>query len=355
MMKEFLRSAYFLLRLPVVVIIKLLFFISRPEPERVEKILIIRLDRIGDFVASLPVIDNLKLSYPGAVIHVLIRPHMRGLAGFIKNIDAVLEYDNFLGVVSKLRKERYDLVIDLLYDYKLKTGILAFLSSAPVRLGYAWGFRELLFNRVVKAGDTKNKSMVAVHLEALKTLGVPVRVLVPRIEVEKRRSGGQIVIGIHPGGHYPSQSWGNDNFAALARRMLELYKAKIYIFAGPDEKDIVSYIVSRVGDKNVQAFSPDTQGLVSLIAGCDLLICNNSGPLHVAAAEGVPTVSTMGPTDPVLWWPQGENNIVIRKSLKCSPCGRACCPGHECMNSISVEEMEKAVSSQIRAIKERTA
>jgi len=65
--------------------------------------------------------------------------------------------------------------------------------------------------------------------------------------------------------------------------------------------------------------------------------------LHLASALGVPTVSTMGPTDPALWFPAGDMAVVVRKGLRCSPCAKAVCAGHECMRLIGVEEMEQAV------------
>lgn len=356
--KQIILAVYFLLRLPAVVLIRVLSILQCGPSVRtggVGKILIIRLDRIGDFVASLPVMDNLKLFYKDAQLHVLVMPYIKGLAGRVGSIDSVLEYRGFLRAVSDIRRNRYDLVIDLLLDYKLKTAILAALSCAPVRFGFGWGYRELLFNRVAGASDLRERSMVAAHLEALNVLGVPVKVNVPRIESAGPERNGRLAFGIHPGGHYPSQCWDKEKFADLAGRLLNRYDCSICVFAGPNEKDIVSYIVTAAANDNIRAVFPDTGELVGLIAGFDVLICNNSGPLHIAAAESVATVSTMGPTDPVLWWPQGGNNIVIRKNLDCSPCGRPFCQSHECMDSIDVEEVENAVIRQVNALKRKVS
>lgn len=344
---------YFIMRLPFVLVLKAVFGIRQPAPADIGRILVIRLDRIGDFVTSLPVIDNLKAAYPRARLDVLVRPQIKGLAKLCKNIDGITEYGGFFSAVSKVRKERYDLAIDLLYDYKIMPAILAFLSGAPVRAGFAWGFRELLFNRAVKQEDTAGKSMTAVHLEVLKLLDVQARVTAAHIDIEKKKPGGQLVIGIHPAGHFPSQAWDKDRFAAVARWAVQQYHAMIYVFAGPGEKETVSYIVSAAGDKDVHAVFPDIEGLVRLIAQCDLVLCNNSGPLHVAAALDIPTVSTMGPTDPVLWRPESPRAVVINKHCSCSPCSRAVCRPHECMKSISVEEFEKAVHVQIHRIQEK--
>jgi ADP-heptose:LPS heptosyltransferase len=91
--------------------------------------------------------------------------------------------------------------------------------------------------------------------------------------------------------------------------------------------------------------------VAALIALLKLFIANNSGPLHIACALNVPTVSTMGPTNPFLWWPQGKNHIVVKKEMDCSPCNKPKCTKHACMRSISPEEMMEAVDSQITRIK----
>jgi ADP-heptose:LPS heptosyltransferase len=89
---------------------------------------------------------------------------------------------------------------------------------------------------------------------------------------------------------------------------------------------------------------------MAYLSRCQLLICNNSGPLHIASGLGVPTVSTMGPTVPQLWRPLGKDHIVIRKGLACSPCSKGVCRSHECLESISVAEMEKAVESLLERL-----
>lgn len=351
--KRFLVDLYFLLRLPAIVLIRALFCFVRKPGAPIGKILVIRLDRIGDFVTSLPVIDSLKAAYPHARLEVLVRPHMTGLARLCKSIDGVIEYRGFACACAQIRKARYDLAIDLLYDYKLLPALLALVSAAPLRAGFAWGYRELFLNRVVRQKDLQGRNMIAVHLEILRALGVQAQVTVPRIAIEKKKPGGQIVLGIHPGGHFPSQSWHKDRFAAVAQWAVERHHARVYVFAGPVEKELVSHIVKAANKKDVQAMFPDTEGLVRLIAQCDMLLCNNSGPLHVATALDVPTVSTMGPTDPLLWMPQSPEAIVISKHLPCSPCGRAVCAGHECMDSITVEEVEKAIEMQIHRLREK--
>jgi ADP-heptose:LPS heptosyltransferase len=350
-MKKLILKIYFLLRLPLLAAIRILFPAVKQKPQKFSKILLIRLDRLGDFITSLPVIDNLTEAYPEARIYVLVKPYLQELALTIKNIDTVIVYQNFFKTTRRLRRQHFDLAIDLLYDYKLKTAMLAFLSAASTRLGFAWGYRELLFSDFVAPRTFRGKSLVSMNLALIEKIGVPVRVHVPAMHVEKKAFPSRTIIAIHPGGYYPSQRWDRDNFASLAKKLLQRYDCDILVIGTVKEQSLVRQIVSQVNDERARAVFPRMQELAALLSDCACLICNNSGPLHLAAALGVATVSTMGPTIPEMWWPQGNNQIVIRKDLACSPCSKAICQNHDCMNSISIEEMDKAVDSLLEKIK----
>jgi lipopolysaccharide heptosyltransferase II len=345
--KKALLFIYFLLRLPLCFAVRFLFALRKKKSSAISKILLIRLDRLGDFVTSLPVIDNLALAYPEAEIHILVRPYLKELAGMIKNIDKVIVYDDFFRAARQLRREHFDLAVDLLFDYKLKTALLAFLSAAPIRLGFAWGFREVLFSDSVKAQDVSGQSMVAVNLALLGQLDVPIRVSIPKIDITAKEKSGRALIVLHPGGNFASQRWNKDNFVSLAKKLLQKYLCNVLVIGGSGEQPLVNYIVSQSNDGRIKAVFLRLDELTGLLAGCDILICNNSGPLHLAAALGIPTVSMMGPTDPVLWQPQGERNIVIRKEFFCSPCSKAMCRTHQCMNLITVDEVLEKVKNHI--------
>jgi ADP-heptose:LPS heptosyltransferase len=160
-------------------------------------------------------------------------------------------------------------------------------------------------------------------------------------------------VGIHPGGRYPSQRWPLDKFSQLADMLVKKYKAKILIVGGVGEENLVDKIQAMMQEKAVKIKGLSLDKLVALIAQMDLLICNNSGPLHIAVSLKIPTVSTMGPTDPEQWLPVGSRNLVVRHDLACSPCDLGFCRRHECMNSITVTEMEKMVSLQLDRINKR--
>jgi len=156
-----------------------------------------------------------------------------------------------------------------------------------------------------------------------------------------------ILIGIAPGGFYPSQRWPAEKFARLADQAIRRFGAKVLLAAGPHEQGLLRDIVAHMQEKPFVAAGLPLDQLAALISRMNVLVCNNSGPLHIAAGLGVPTVSTMGPTDPLLWQPQGEGQIVIRKQVPCSPCSRGSCRTHRCMEEITVEEMEEGVAGSL--------
>jgi ADP-heptose:LPS heptosyltransferase len=133
-------------------------------------------------------------------------------------------------------------------------------------------------------------------------------------------------------------------------------KVKIVVIGTREEREIVENVINQGTDAKpgisniLMAIGWPLDGIVALIERADLFVGNNSGPLHIAWGVGTPTVSTMGPTDPDLWWPVGENHTVIRKGLPCSPCNRPICKSHDCMRLITVEDMMEAVEVQLKKI-----
>ena len=348
--KDKILQAYFLFRLPFLYPLKFLFARSAGNPDKVSRILVIRIDRLGDLVLSLPLIDNLRAAYPGAKIDILVRPYLLDLAGMIKSIDDVIANRGIFDALRRLANRKYDVVIDMLRDYKIEPALIALFSKAPVRIGFKGGFREALFNRPVNELKGSGKSMVELNLELLKPLNVPASVTIPRLDTGEVAAKEALTITIHPGGHYESQRWPHDRFASLVKKILERYNAKVVIIGGPDDGETVGRIIKAIDDSDVKAVFPAMKDLAYLLSASSLLVCNNSGPLHLAAALGVPTVSMMGPTDPALWRPNGDNQIVVRKDVGCNPCSRGRCSGHQCMELITADEVFAAADSQLKRI-----
>jgi len=121
----------------------------------------------------------------------------------------------------------------------------------------------------------------------------------------------------------------------------------VILFGGPADEGLVERIRSGIPGGALASVTPDIRRFAALLSCCRLLVCNNSGPLHVASALGIPTVSFMGPTEKTLWLPLGERHVVLRiDDLSCIGCNRGVCPAGtlECMRRITPEMAAEAVS-----------
>lgn len=255
------------------------------------------------------------------------------------------------------------MVFDFMLDHRLRSAFLARMSGA-FTCGFDVEGRGVLFSRPVS--PVKERKRMGQHLldlvnSAGARLGRPAAAYAePRLFLSKeqkefgsrylRRAGiapGSVVIGAHPGGYYPSQRWPAERFAGVINEIGRNREISVLLFGSKTERRLLEYILSLCKVKVVLCEGLDTGRLAALIGEVAVLIANNSGPLHIAAALGIPTVSTMGPTDPWLWQPAGNRAIVMRKELGCSPCGKPRCTRHSCMTEISVEEVTRAVEKQL--------
>ena len=165
-------------------------------------------------------------------------------------------------------------------------------------------------------------------------------------------SENQVKIGIMPGGKYPARLWPRRCFAELINKINENFSVKIILLGSDSEKKIAEEIKNQIKKKPL-----DTSGCLTihqsgaLIKQCHLLITNDSGPMHIAAAVRTPTVSIFSAVDiPFLWYPAGNNHKIFYNKVDCSPCFQKECDNHICMEGISVESVYNAVKEQLRKI-----
>jgi ADP-heptose:LPS heptosyltransferase len=361
-MREIIKRIYLTLRQAVLGLLFRPKALSAIDPDKVDSILIIRLDRIGDLVQSIPAIKTIKKIFPKSRITMLSNRSTLALTNLIPEVDEAIVYHGFFPTLRQLKKKKFSLAVDLLLDYTLKTALLSRLAKPQVNVGLDLQSRGRIFNvsfrpSVELKSMSKNLMDLARFLAVLAgkkgndfadiepelVLSSAAREFSAKFYRDKGITESDSIIGIAPGAKFPSQCWKEENFAVLADKIADEYRAKIIILASGDEETRVKKVVASMKNKPVIALGLDLEQLAGVISKLKILVCNNSGPLHMAAALNVATASTMGPTVPYLWWPQGKNHIVIRRELACSPCNRAICERHECLESISVEEMEKAV------------
>lgn len=348
------------------------FFLRRKtfNKESTSNILVIALKRGGDTILSIPTFRAIKESLPHSHVTVFANSYVKDILEIINYIDSIATYDKEFSFfqkarfVKKLSSTQFDLAVDLTCDYTFEGALWTYLSGAKYRVGCNIYGRGFLFNRAVKHErkpphaideilnivksvnlDTPDKSIIiSASKEAKETIKQFLR--------ERNVKDEDLLIGIHPGGYYPTQHWLNERFAEVADEVIKKYKARAVLMGGPKEEGLISRIKKKMINRPLFFLNQPIRNLLALIQSCHLLLCNNSGPLHMAVALGTPTVSTMGPTIPERWWPYGQGHIVIRKDLPCMPCNEGNCrlKTHDCMRLITVEEVLKAIDLQVSKI-----
>ena len=331
---------------------------------RFRKILFIRTDRIGDMVLSTPAFKAIKTAFPNVSLTVLASRTNYSLIQSDPHVDEILIHDSSAGMretvrmVRRLRSRRFDVVIDPMTSYDAQTAFLSYLTQAETRVGFAGFGREVFFSAPVQLPERK-LGIVDLHLVLLTRLGIHSTGIEPELflreeEMERARRWarrvapeGERIIGIHPGAHYATQRWGIRNYAALVELLMKDTGLKPVVLGGPADIPLIKGILSRTNDSVPAVLSSDLRESMAVISQLNALVCNNSGPLHIAAALKVPTVSFMGPTVHSLWTPSGSRNRVLRADdLNCIGCNSGVCRRGtlECMQRLTPEIAREALA-----------
>ena len=320
---------------------------------------------IGDAVMTTPALNVVREAFPDAHIAVVANPLVAQLFEFHPDCDEVIVYDRqerHAGVVglfrfaAMLRGRKFDCAI--LFQNAIEAAIMAFLAGVPRRVGYITDGRRLLLNYPVPVGDAERAlHHTDYYLHMLAGCGVTTGVKQQRLALRPEEiswaaatfpRGAYAVI--NPGAAYGSaKRWIPERFAAVADRLFDSYGLSIVLSGGPAEIEIGADIAKamHVPVQNVIGKTTVRQ-MMALLAASSLMITNDSGPMHVAAAFGVPMVAIFGPTDHTTTSPWGTRAQIVRHPVECSPCMLRQCPiDHRCMQRVTVEEVLSAAADLI--------
>ncbi len=329
-----------------------------PSPARVSRILVVRTDRLGDMALTTPALLDLRDHFRRATITVLAPAGPLALLENHPAVDrrVVLGRGGFPGELVG----GFDLAIDFTPDENLRGALLVARSRAPFRTGFAAAGRQALFTMRAPRAD-RGRHLVDLHRDLLASLGVTPRDQGgPSLFVSQDERGAAqsrlAALGaasprvvVHPGGHYSSQRWQPERFAEVISLLTERTGAACIVLHGPGEETLAARVCAASPDA-LPAGPLQVRDLLALIACCEIFLGNNSGPLHLAAALGVPTVSVIGPTDPARFSPRGPADRVIRHEVSCAPCGRGRCWHHTCLRTIEPEEVVGEMEAAVRSL-----
>jgi len=357
MMRSILKIIYLSTRRSFFSMLHFLFLRHKTvfKPDVLNKILFIRIDRIGDLVLSTPALRAIKDKYPQSELTVLASPSNAPVIYNNPHVDRVLvfnsagEWKEWIKTIRRLRIGAYDLAIDPYQNYASKTAVVSFLSGARFRIGYESYGRGIFYNiAILPRKDPLHQ--VDIALDALKPIGINNADRSPEMflsEEEKRMGldwirencpGRKRIIGVHPGAFYSTQRWPAEYFSELIQEVQKRGEYDVILFGGPGDAFIIDEIRSCLDQKPALHLGNDLRWFAAILFHCNMLICNNSGPLHIAAALGIPTLSFMGPTVKETWSPIGPKHKIMRMdNLPCIGCNSGICfiKTHDCMRLLS--------------------
>lgn len=322
------------------------------DKSSVKKILIIRLDRIGDVILSTPAIRAVRGNFPNAQIHLLVRDYTKDLVANNPNINKILVAHRD-GIARD-----YDLAIAL--HPGITQNRIAWQSGARYRLGYSGaGGGFFLTHRITDDRATRVRHEVESALEIVAAVGCMIQDKHPEISITEKgeaaarefmRLNGlkesDKIIAIHPGSRQAYLRWSKEGFAQVADSLIKNAGAKVILIGSRQEAPLAQEVISFMKEKPVAALGLELTGLVSLMKRCSLFIGNSTGTMHIAAALGVPVVAIFGNIHPLdsyqEWGPWGEKHIVVSKNLNCAGCHPGDCKTFDCMRLISSDDVLKA-------------
>ncbi len=339
--------------------------------ESVQRIVVRGPNWIGDAVMCEPAISAVRRLFPQAELTLLVKPPVAELFTGHPAVSRILVYDDrgqhagLTGrwkLANELRRGRFDLAI--LFQNAFEAALLAFLAGIPRRYGYATdGRRLLLSDPIPRPGKNAVAHQVQYYLGMLRPLGCEESAASPRLVLfheeesamakrltESGVSGAELLIGLNPGSTYGgAKRWLPERFAETADRLAGQSGAKVLIVGARGEEPLAQAIAGRIKAKTVVLSGrTSVRELMAAVNRCAVFITNDTGPMHIAAAFGVPVVAVFGPTDWRTTAPFGTGHALVRQPVDCSPCLLRECPiDHRCMTRVTVDEVCQAAIVQM--------
>jgi heptosyltransferase-2 len=330
---------------------------------------------IGDAVMATPMLRSLAahIRGRGRIIGVM-RPVIADLLAGTPWVDEVVPYDRgrarqdptvgYRGVLRRLRESRVDMAV--ISPNSFSSAALAFAAAARRRVGHVGHWRRLLLTDVAAAPSDGPLPPPASFMELAVAAGAdrgPLDVELATTPDEERLAervladlfgptvagDGPLVILNDNGAHGPARTWGIDKSAALARWLAErIAGCRVLMHCGPADRESAREVAARANLPTVRSLAdvPDLPiGLSkALFRRAALAVSSDSGPRHIAAAFGVPTVALVGPVDPRFGRSDERRCTELRADLPCSPCNQPACPlhHHDCMRLLTVDQVGQA-------------
>ena len=320
------------------------------------KILVVKLSSLGDLFHALPAVHNIKVQ-TGAQIDWATHAPYADLAGCFDDVDRVIAVPRHQTLAQArawlpaLRSERYDLVLDM--QGLLKSALVARLARRARVLGPSF-HREgsRLFYHAVAGPRDRSRHAVNENLDFVAKLNLgKIEPVFPVTFPERPAQGDRPRIALLPASRWPTKTWPPGHFAETARRLLPL-RPTFFLMGGADSVAACTRIEADLEGRAINlAGKTDLIETGSVLQHMDLLIANDSGPVHMAAALGIPALTIFGATDPARTGPYGKKHQVVRAALDCPPCHSRSCRRHDraCLQELAPETVAQTAARMLDA------
>jgi heptosyltransferase-1 len=329
------------------------------------RVLIIKPSAIGDIVHALPVLPRLKRRWPGAKLSWLVTPGCAGLVQGHPLLDETILFErgrfghgwynpaalwDLGGFVWDLFRRKFDLVIDL--QGLFRSAWVSLASGASRRIGFsnAREFAPWFYTDLVDC-SWKNDHAVDRYLKIITELGCDERPpeFCFAVDKEDRRHIDQLIppgtqfAVLLPGTNWATKQWPVERLAELVKPLKERFGLECVAAGAAGDAKLTSLIPAKfdlTGKTNLRQ-------IVALLERASLVVGNDTGPMHMAAALGRPLVTPYGPTDPGRTGPYGRDESVVRLNLPCMPCYSRTCSHGSCMRWLEVEAVMRVAADQL--------
>ena len=334
--------------------------------ESIKRVVVRGTNWLGDSLMTIPALRALRHVLPEAHITLVIRPGTKGIFAEADFIDDVLVYDrkNAFAVVPQVRewrRRKFDLAV--LFQNAFEAALIPFLAGVPLRLGYATESRQALLTHPLPLPEWRSsRHEVFYYLYLITALE---QMLFSRSTIceaepdasltisEARKaqaaellrvygvSEDDAVVVICPGSiNSRAKRWPAESYALLADRLIES-KRRVLLIGSKDELDVSEEVTRRMRQQPIVLTGKTTlDQITTVLDRADLVVTNDTGPAHLGAALGRPTIVIFGPTNPLTTRPFAPEAVMLRHPPDCAPCMLRDCPiDHRCMTAITVDEV----------------
>jgi heptosyltransferase-2 len=322
---------------------------------------------VGDAVLAIPAMKAIRNAYPQAEVTLLVRPWVAGVFSSAPFIDRVWSEPrpgglmDWIRLSGSIRAKGFDLA--LLFPNSFESAAMAFFGRVPQRVGYATDGRSWLLTQSIKPGGSK-RHQIHYYLELASAVSASVEH--PSIEIEaslEERSQARKLLAsagiaadrkflvLNPGAAYGSaKRWGEDRFAEAGDTLASEFDMDVAIVGSETERSIAERVQALMRCRvTVLNGKTSLETLIGVISESSLVVTNDSGPMHISAALGVPTVAVFGATDDIVTGPWGRRTRIVKEPVDCSPCMLRECPiDHRCMTRVSADAVARAARELMR-------